>query len=100
VLEGRDIGTVVFPDADLKFFLTARAAIRAKRRFEELAAKGTATTFEQTLAEVLRRDEQDTSRAVAPLRQAADAILIDSSEMTVEQAVRTIVDRVRAWRPE
>ena len=99
VLEGRDIGTVVFPDADLKFFLTARPEIRAKRRFEELAAKGAATTFEHTLAEVVRRDEQDTTRAVAPLRQAPDALLVDSSDMTIEQALETIVGRVRAWRP-
>jgi cytidylate kinase len=97
VLEGRDIGTVVFPQADLKFFLTARPEIRAKRRFEELSAKGTPTTLEQTLADVLRRDEQDTTRAVAPLRQAPDAMLVDSSDMTVEQAVQTMRRRVVAW---
>ena len=79
VLEGRDVGTVVFPDAEVKFFLTARPEVRARRRFDELAAKGLTTTFEETLEDVRRRDEQDTSRAVAPLKQAADAMLIDGS---------------------
>jgi cytidylate kinase len=97
VLEGRDIGTVVFPDAELKFFLTATAQVRAKRRFDELVAKGTRTTFEHTLAEVVRRDHQDTTRPVAPLIQADDAILIDSSDMTIEQTVDRVLDYVRAW---
>jgi cytidylate kinase len=97
VLEGRDIGTVVFPDAELKFFLTAEAPVRARRRFDELVAKGTETTFEQTLADVVRRDEQDTTRRVAPLRQADDAVRIDSSEMTVDQAVARMIGHVRAW---
>jgi CMP/dCMP kinase len=97
VLEGRDIGTVVFPDAELKFFLTADADVRAQRRFEELRAKGIATSLEQTLADVIRRDEQDTTRAVAPLRKADDATLIDSSEMTVDDAVKRMIARVRAW---
>jgi cytidylate kinase len=97
VLEGRDIGTVVFPDAELKFFLTADAPVRARRRFDELVAKGTATTFEQTLADVVRRDEQDTTRLVAPLRQADDAVRVDSSEMTVDQAVARMISHVRAW---
>ena len=68
MLEGRDIGTVVFPDAEVKFFLTARADVRARRRFDELTAKGATVTLEETLADVRRRDEQDTTRAVAPLR--------------------------------
>jgi cytidylate kinase len=97
VLEGRDIGTVVFPDAELKFFLTADADVRAQRRFEELRAKGIATSLEQTLADVIRRDAQDTTRAVAPLRKADDATLIDSSEMTVDDAVKRMIARVRAW---
>jgi cytidylate kinase len=97
VLEGRDIGTVVFPDAELKFFLTADAPVRARRRFDELVAKGTETTFEQTLADVVRRDEQDTTRLVAPLRQAHDAVRVDSSEMTVDQAVAHMIGHVRAW---
>jgi len=97
VLEGRDIGTVVFPDAELKFFLTADAGVRAKRRFDELAAKGAATTLEQTLADVTRRDQQDTTRAVAPLREAQDSTRIDSSDMTVDQAVACMIGHVRAW---
>jgi cytidylate kinase len=99
VLEGRDIGTVVFPDAELKFFLTADPAVRARRRFDELVAKGVTTTFEQTLTDVLRRDEQDTTRLVAPLRQADDAIRVDTSTLTVDQAVEHIVGEVRAWSP-
>ena len=96
VLEGRDIGTVVFPDADVKFFLTARPEIRARRRFEELSAKGQTVTFDQTLAETLRRDEQDSGRAHAPLRQADDAIAVDSSDSPVDEVVNQMVARVRA----
>jgi cytidylate kinase len=99
VLEGRDIGTVVFPDADVKFFLTARPEVRARRRFDELAAKGSAVTYEQTLEEVHRRDTQDTTRDIAPLRQAPDATLVDSSDLTVDQTVAQMVRRVRAWKP-
>jgi CMP/dCMP kinase len=97
VLEGRDIGTVVFPDAELKFFLTARAEVRATRRLAELHAKGVHATLEQTLQEVLRRDAQDTTRATAPLRQAPDAVLIDNSDMTIDGTVAHIVERVRRW---
>jgi cytidylate kinase len=96
VLEGRDIGTVVFPDADVKFFLTARAEVRARRRFDELVAKGAKVSFDETLADVHRRDEQDSTRAVAPLRQAPDAVLIDSSDIGIDEAVQTMADRVRA----
>ncbi len=95
VLEGRDIGTVVFPDADVKFFLTARPEVRARRRFDELVAKGASVSFEETLADVRRRDEQDTTRAVAPLRQAPDATLVDSSEIGVDDAVARMAERVR-----
>jgi cytidylate kinase len=97
VLEGRDIGTVVFPDAELKFFLTADAGVRAKRRFDELAAKGADISLEQTLADVSRRDQQDTTRAVAPLREAEDSTRIDSSDMTVDQAVACMIGHIRAW---
>lgn len=96
VLEGRDIGTVVFPDAELKFFLTADADIRARRRFEELTAKGQTVTFEATLADVLRRDAQDTGRANAPLRRADDAILIDSSHLSFDETVSMIARHVRS----
>lgn len=81
VLEGRDIGTVVFPDADFKFFLTARPEARARRRFEEDKAKGRAVSYEQTLAEINERDERDVSRADSPLKIAADAIVIDTSDL-------------------
>jgi cytidylate kinase len=95
VLEGRDIGTVVFPDAEVKFFLTARPEVRARRRFDELRAKGAAVTFDETLDEVRRRDEQDTTRSVAPLRQAADATLVDSSDLTIDDTVARMAARVR-----
>ncbi len=98
VLEGRDIGTVVFPDADVKFYLTARAEVRAQRRFDELAAKGDPTTLEETLGDVLKRDRQDSTRPVAPLKQAADATLVDDSELTIEETVARMAERVRAWR--
>ncbi len=95
VLEGRDIGTVVFPDAEVKIFLTARPEVRARRRYDELVAKGKPVTFEETLEDVRRRDEQDTTRAVAPLQRAADATLLDSSDITLEQTVACIVAAVR-----
>lgn len=87
VLEGRDIGTVVFPDAEVKLFLTATAEVRARRRFDELTAKGQKVTFEETLADVQKRDAKDSGRAIAPLRQADDAVLFDSSDMTIEEVV-------------
>jgi cytidylate kinase len=96
VLEGRDIGTVVFPDAEAKFFLTARIDVRARRRFDELTAAGSRTTFEETLADLQRRDEQDTTRAIAPLRQAPDAVLVDSSAMGADEAVALMAATVRA----
>lgn len=95
VLEGRDIGTVVFPDAEIKFFLTARPEVRARRRFEELLARGTRTSFEQTLRDVRQRDLQDTTRPVAPLREAADAIVVDSSDMSIEETVAYMAQSVR-----
>ena len=96
VLEGRDIGTVVFPDADVKFFLTARPEVRARRRFDELVAKGSQVTLDETLADVLRRDRQDTTRPVAPLRQADDATAIDDSDITIDETVSRMVERVLA----
>jgi len=99
VLEGRDIGTVVFPDAEVKFYLTAKPEVRARRRFDELVAKGQSVTFEETLDDVLRRDAQDTQRAVAPLRQADDAVLVDSSAIDIAGVVERMVTRVRAQLP-
>jgi cytidylate kinase len=97
VVEGRDMGTVVFPDAEVKFYLTALPEVRARRRFEELTAKGATVTLEETLAEVRRRDEQDTTRPVAPLRQAEDAVLIDNSDISIDDTVARMAARVRAW---
>src|SRR5215203_2108466 len=81
VLEGRDIGSVVFPDADVKFFITATPQARARRRYEEDRAKGRTTTYEQTLAEINQRDDRDVSRADSPLTIAPDSIVIDSSDL-------------------
>jgi cytidylate kinase len=96
VLEGRDIGTVVFPGAEAKFFLTARVEVRARRRHAELEAKGTATPLEAVEREVVERDHRDSSRPVAPLRQAPDAILVDSSSLSIDEVVASIVRQVRA----
>jgi len=90
LLFGRDIGTVVFPDAELKFFLSASAEERGRRRFLELQAKGVPATLEETVKDVMQRDKQDMEREIAPLRQADDAILIDSTGRTVEQVVATM----------
>lgn len=87
VLEGRDIGTVVFPDAEVKFFLTASPEVRARRRWEELAARGASVSFDETLADVIERDRADTDRPVAPLRKADDAIEIDSSESSADEVI-------------
>jgi CMP/dCMP kinase len=96
VLEGRDIGTVVFPEAEAKFFLTASVDVRARRRFDELSAKGAGTDLEHVKREVEERDRRDSSRPIAPLKRAADAIVVDSSELAIEQVVDHIVARVRA----
>ena len=95
VLEGRDIGTVVFPEAEVKFFLTAPAEVRASRRHEELVAKGDAPSYAATLADVVRRDAQDMGRAVAPLKQADDALLVDSSSMDASAVVASMAAAVR-----
>jgi CMP/dCMP kinase len=93
VLEGRDIATVVFPDAEHKFFLTARPEIRARRRHEELIARNSlpAPSLEQTLAEVIARDAQDEGRAIAPLRAASDAHLIDASDLSLTETVERML---------
>lgn len=96
VVDGRDIGTVVFTDACCKIFLTATPAARARRRHLELIAKGEAPPFEEVLADLQRRDAADTTRAVAPLRRAEDAVELNSSDMTLEQVVDWIVARHRA----
>ncbi len=95
VAEGRDIGTVIFPDADLKIFLTASVDERARRRHAELAAKGTSVTLEETRAEVIARDKQDENRAIAPLRRADDAMLVDSSDCDLDQTVARCLELAR-----
>lgn len=91
VVDGRDIGTVVFPQACCKVFLTASAEARAQRRFMEMQTKGLTVTFQEILADQERRDHADSTRAVAPLRKAEDASLLDSSTMTLDQVVAWIV---------
>ena len=95
VLEGRDIGTVVFPDAKGKFFLTADPRVRAERRYRELIAKGTQTTVDAVLAEQERRDRDDANRAVAPLKQAEDAELVNSTQLTLDQVVDRMEQSLR-----
>ena len=87
IMDGRDIGTVVLPKATVKIFLTASAEVRAKRRTEELLAKGQKVTFEQTLKDIKQRDYQEMNRPIAPLKQAKDAVLVDTSEMSIEQVI-------------
>src|SRR6266540_4363523 len=96
VLEGRDIGTVVFPEADAKFFLTASPEERAHRRHAELRAKGDPSSFDDVLADQLRRDRDDSQRALAPLRPAPDAIVVDTSGVSLNEVVERLVREVRA----
>lgn len=95
VLEGRDIGSVVFPDAEAKFFLTASAETRARRRHAELVSKGQTLGFEETLADVKKRDAQDEGRAIAPLKQADGAILVDSSDLSIDTTVEKVLTLIR-----
>ena len=98
-MDGRDIGTVIFPDADVKIFLTAGNKSRAERRYAELIAKGENVTFEKVLTDITKRDHDDSSRAVAPAVAAPDAILIDNSdftpEMTFAKALEIIETKIR-----
>ncbi len=90
IMDGRDIGTVILPDADLKIFLTADVEDRARRRYEELLAKGIDKPFDEVLDEMKRRDEQDSLRAAAPLKAADDAVLLDTSGNTLEESVTAV----------
>ena len=90
IMDGRDIGTVILPNADLKIFLTAGAEDRARRRYEELLQKGVETTFESVLDDLIKRDEQDTMRAAAPLKAADDAVILDTSGNTLEKSVSEV----------
>jgi cytidylate kinase len=100
VLEGRDIGTIVFPNAEAKFFLTASVDVRAQRRLDELLARGTSAEFDEVRREVAERDLRDSSRPIAPLKQASDALGIDSSVLSIDQVVARIVARVREVEAE
>lgn len=100
LMDGRDIGTVVLPNADLKIFLTASAEERARRRFAQLMEKGTDQTYEQVLSEIVERDKRDMERETAPLKQADDAILLDTSDLNQEQSIQAVIDLIDARRKE
>jgi len=100
LMDGRDIGTVVLPNADLKIFLTASAEERARRRFVQLREKGTDQSFEQVLEEIKERDKRDSERVAAPLKQADDAVLLDTSDMNQDESVQAVIDLVRTRMEE
>ena len=91
IMDGRDIGTVVLPNADVKIFLTASVECRAKRRYDELLAKGQEADFDKIAKDIEERDYRDSHREISPLKQAEDAILVDSSDMTIDEVVNTII---------
>lgn len=95
VMDGRDIGTVVFPEAELKLFVTATAETRARRRFDELTAKGETVSYEEILQNVQERDHIDSTREASPLRKADDALVLDNSNMTREQQLEWVVKKVK-----
>lgn len=94
IMDGRDIGTVVLPDAQVKIFLSADPVVRAQRRHKELLEKGQTVDFETVLADIQQRDWQDINRTEAPLRQADDAVLLDTSDLTFEQSVQAVLDLI------
>lgn len=96
VMDGRDIGTCVLPDADVKVYLTASTQVRAKRRFDELKAKGVSCDIRQIETDIASRDQEDMDRPIAPLKQAEDAVLIDSSAMSIEEVVNAILKLCRS----
>ncbi|MVO14939.1 (d)CMP kinase [Parasedimentitalea huanghaiensis] len=98
VLDGRDIGTVICPNAEVKLYVTASAEVRAKRRFLELTGKGEVTSLETVLADVMARDDRDMNRAEAPMKPAADALTIDTSELSIEQALQVALKEISAQR--
>ena len=95
IMDGRDIGTAVLPNAQTKIYLTASSKERARRRVEQLALAGTVADFDEVEADIIKRDEQDMNREIAPLKQAEDAILIDSSDMSIDEVVAAIIDCYR-----
>lgn len=98
IMDGRDIGTVVLPNADVKIFLTASAEVRAKRRYDELIAKGQIVTYEDVLADMEQRDYTDTHRAIAPLKQADDAVLLLTDELDLDQSVEAVLSIIGEQR--
>ena len=94
IMDGRDIGTVVFPDAEYKFYITASAEERAKRRYKELLEKGQETTYEKVLADIRQRDYNDTTRKINPLRKAEDAVTVDTTNMSREEVIDFICSRL------
>ncbi len=99
VTEGRDQGTVVFPQAEVKFFLTATPEVRAERRWQELQQRGLAVGYDEVLRELLERDQRDSQRHDSPLRQPPDAIVIDSTDLTPQEVVERMEEVVRRWLP-
>lgn len=95
IMDGRDIGTVVLPDADVKIFLTASPEARALRRHKELIEKGMETPYKEVLADMVKRDYDDSHRAIAPLKQADDAILCDTSELNLEESIELIINTIK-----
>ena len=100
IMDGRDIGTVVLPNADVKIFLTASAEARAQRRYEEYLTKGTEVPYNDVLQDMRQRDHNDSTRAIAPLRPAEDAILLDTSENTLEQSAELIIKTIKEHVPQ
>ncbi len=96
IMDGRDIGTVVLPDAQVKIFLTASPEARAKRRYDELCGKGMDVKYDDVLADMIQRDYNDSHRAIAPLKPAEDAILLDTSENTLEESVALVIETIKA----
>lgn len=100
VLDGRDIGTVIAPDADVKLFITATPKVRAERRLRELQSRGMSAHFEEVLTDIRSRDERDSQRSTAPLRQADDATLLDTSDLAIDDAIARAIDIVEQHRPK
>ena len=95
IMDGRDIGTVVFPNAEMKVFVTASAEVRAKRRYDELTAKGETCNLDDILQNVVERDRIDSTRAISPLRQAPDAIVLDNTNLTIAEQKQWLLDLYR-----
>ncbi|MBQ2865495.1 MAG: (d)CMP kinase [Clostridia bacterium] len=100
IMDGRDIGTVVLPDAEVKIFLTASAEVRARRRFKELTEKGETVTFDEVLAAIITRDRNDSSRATAPLKAADDAVILDNSDINASETLDRVIDIIRSKTAE